>query len=252
MKTFLLLATIGFIYTNCKTSRLTRLQKNVSGTYEQKDDRSIELTLHDDSTFLYFTPPGRHSAGCCDTISYGKWSVEPNDMITLSSPEYLSKNLKAIVEESRNLYQDTIYITINNPIEKYLSGKDVIPRFIQYAVGALAVTEDAFLEQVNDLRPSNMIKLYNPKRLGIASIHVVVFVKPDYTNVFASFELNEGIRNAMTNIYITKDKKANQFNINIPDLTNEFLKYRRLNRDFVKVINGDQLEWDGHIYVKRR
>src|SRR5262249_26028027 len=140
---------------------------------------------------------------CCDTISYGKWSIESNGMITLSSAEYLSKNLKAIIQESRNEYRDTIYISINNPIEKYLSQKDVMPRNVQYAVGALVVNGDgdAFLEQVGDLRPSNKIKLYNPRKIGVAVIHIVVFVKPDYTNIFAAFEINEGVKNAMTNIY---------------------------------------------------
>lgn len=254
---------LPLLLANCQAKKISKYtpefkfgSRDIAGIFTANDKKlaGVELALHDDSSFLYSIPNGRigREWGCCDTIAYGNWAIEPNGMITLSSPDYLSKSLKVSVQEAKNEYLDTVYVRINNPIENYLSRERFARRNIQYGLGVLAGSSGIFLKQFYDPEASNFVKLYNPDKLSLVAIHVVVFAKPDYSNILAPFEINQGVQNAMTEIYDPQNRQANQFTITIPDLTDGYLNFRRLNRDFVKIISNKQLEWDGHIFIKKK
>ncbi|WP_221417881.1 hypothetical protein, partial [Fulvivirga kasyanovii] len=66
-----------------------------------------------------------------------------------------------------------------------------------------------------------------------------------------------GWRDSMPPIHVTsmqyevKDTESNVFKVNMPELTYCYLSSLRLDGDYVKILNKNQLEWDGHIYTKQ-
>lgn len=51
--------------------------------------------------------------------------------------------------------------------------------------------------------------------------------------------------------YEVKNSNSNVFKINIPELSYGYLSYKRLNGDFVKIINRNKLLWDGKEYIRQ-
>lgn len=238
----------------CNVTKPIKPQASPSGTYAERDGVNFNrLVLYPNSSFLYYSPPtGERSLELTydDTIAYGSWSLESPGFLSLSSPDYLSKRLKIQVEQDVVDHPDTVYIKIDNPVQNYLSGWDATPRHVRY--GAAVMVYDAFLQQIDLPNPNNVIKLYNPKRMPVLDIRLVVYtLLPSYDG-FILGNYNEGLIAAETETYSVSpiSNHFNHFVITIPDLTEQFLIYRRLNRDFVKIIDANQLEWDGHIFKR--
>ena len=252
MKKVILIFNLILLLSNCKSAYIRGKEPINSSTYpvgdfRQQDNPSFQLTLNSDLSFLYSVPSGVYGfeGKCCDTISFGKWVIEPNNMIALSTPDYLSKKIPINVEEGFNVNLDTIYFSINNPIEElYFKDRERI-RNIQYVV--LVFTRDEHLREIANIEScSNIIKLNNSRKEDIEYFQILI-----YPGSF-TYLLEGEIRKSETEIYFPKDHKSNQFKIYIPDLTGNFLKIRKLNRDFVKIINKDELEWDGHLFVNEK
>jgi hypothetical protein len=243
------------VLTECRTNSKLYNLAHLAGIYEQQDDKDNEIVLGRDSAFLYYAPEGGYNGESpyTDTIAYGKWSVEPRGWLAVSSPPYLSKKLKMNVEESTVGNLDTVYIKINSPVEDHYSEARLLPRSVAY--GAAVLAHNDFLEQINLTNPSNVIKLYNPHRLPIVAIRIVAYPIPRYYDGYIDGPYNNGLIAIETETYGPKDLTSNHLNhfvIYIPSLTEEFLKFRRLNRDFIKIVNENELEWDGHLFTRMK
>jgi len=164
----------------------------------------------------------------------------------LITPSQL-KPLKISVEENSNQNADTVYIKINSPFQDLL-GHSFEPTIATYSASVLVM--NAFLEQIDPSSTSNVIKLYNPKKLPVQTISLVIYPGPHYFDNLIFGNYNEGFKAGMTEIYGVKANASNQFVINITDLTEGYLIHRKLNRDFIKVIDENHLEWDGHIFKR--
>lgn len=253
MKNYICLLFLEVGFFACKTVKQPIAPSDISGTYNQSDDRSNELVLNPNSSFLYWLPDSYLGAehGCCDTIAYGKWAFEPNNMITLSSPAKELQNLDINVQESKYEYQDTVYISVQNPLEQYLSKKDVSPREVYYTAGIMVEGEQSFLRQITETHTFSVLKFYNPKKLPLQTIHIVAYLVPAYPPIFPPPNFIDGPKIARTKTYDVKSAGSNRFSVYIPDLTVQYFQIRHLNRDFVKIVNDHQLEWDGHIFIKK-
>ena len=250
MKTSMHLLAILILFQNCKTRKefmsapINKYTCNeLSGIYKQGEAPFYSLTLHEDSSFLFSKPSSRQSKDHRDTITYGTWNIESNSMLTLSSPASLSEKLQMKVEEAGNSNQDTVYIEINNPIEEWSIRNQKRTRIVKYEAMVFTTKMD-LLKKVDDTERTS-IKLYNPNGADIFSFNILIYPGPDI------YLPEDEIRDAQTESYFPfKNKKSNQFHVEIPGLTNNFLRSRRLNRDFVKVVDKNELEWDGHLFVK--
>jgi hypothetical protein len=247
--TFILLCA----FANCKTAKPIYKSETIAGKYYQEEDNSFELILNSNSSFLYYKLPDGHRTASKlsteDTIAYGHWALESKGWIVVSSPPSHLKPLKISVEETSNQNADTVYIKINSPLQDLLE-HSFAPTIATYAVSVLVM--NAFLEQINPSSTSNVIKLYNPKKLPVQSISLVIYPEPHYFDNLIFGNYNEGFKAGITEIYGMKTNASNQFVINIPDLTEGYLICRKLNRDFLKIINETHVEWEGHIFIREK
>jgi hypothetical protein len=89
----------------------------------------------------------------------------------------------------------------------------------------------------------DVIKIPKPKS------HIIKFYLTAYPeNSYRERELN--IREIDTKEYIVKNSNADYFTIDIPQLSYQFITYRRLHKDIVLIKNKTTLEWDDNIYSK--
>ena len=91
---------------------------------------------------------------------------------------------------------------------------------------------------------TNKFALANKDRSKLRSFSVATVPKGSYNG------RSLGIRRIYTPMYKIKNEKSNVFNIDIPELTYEFITYLRLRNDFIKIIDKNTLEWDGNKYIR--
>ncbi len=252
MKMTFLAIVLLFAFANCKTISHVYKSKQLTGQYTPEDSSYETLVLNSNSAFLYYSLPDHHGQpglSPSDTIAYGNWSIESNGWLAFSSPSLLLKKLKITADENSNSNADTVYIKINSPFQEDLSHHILEPKIAAYA--ACVEVMNAFLEQLYPSSTSNVIKLYNPKKLPILSISLVIYPESHYFDFFIPSNYTEGVTAGMTESYRVRNPASNQFVIIIPDLTEGFLSHRRLNRDFIKIVDENHLEWDGRIFKKK-
>lgn len=223
---------------SCASSKVS--SQDIKGIYIQKDNKRIELHLLKDKTFVLkdnFEPT--HLAiknyKCCDTISYGKWEIE-DGFVSLSSPEELGTYyLNANFTESSEKNKDSITLIINNPIEKKKS-KD---SELYYTVN-LSLTDGSTIRKISETNTITIDKVD-----GVSMIEIEVYPKYD-------IEIRDiSARSVYTIPYQVVNSESNLFNIDIPELDYSYLAYKRLNKDYVRVLNGKKLLWDNIEYVKK-
>lgn len=255
MRTVFCLSILSISLLQCMTKNHLSKIENLAGLYYQTDNKIFELVLDSNSSFLYYLPNGAwgREFGCCDTVTYGKWAYGPKGMITLTSPTFLTRRLNILVGESANSNTDTVYIIINNPIEDYLSRLGSLPRTIQYTAGLMTADgSGSFLQPTESKKGSNILKFYNPNRAPLQYLHIIAFFKPNSSDILLDDMYNEGPKAVETDTYLIKDKFANRFDIVIPHLTFGFMRFRRVNQDYVEIINRNRLKWNGHEFIRKR
>ena len=93
---------------------------------------------------------------------------------------------------------------------------------------------------------SSIIKIYKPSLSKIERFNIFIYPKPNFQG------RNVGERYFITPEYTIKDPKSNYFQIEIPELTYEYMTYIRLNKEYIKVIDINHFEWHGEIYSRQK
>jgi hypothetical protein len=211
----------------------------------RKVDSGIRISLSDST----FTVVGdwkhvKTPFTCCDTITYGDWYLMPKErLLVFDNTNYLDGYLKSnITAGIEKKYEDSIVIVVNSPLENDFYGKDR-SRDIFYLLEI--ETEDwAYDSRMSIGYSQNVIKLYNPNHYKVKSI--TLYVKPNYNYKGRYF----AERWFSTTLHELGNNANNVFEINIPDLTYPYLNYLRLKKDLIRIIDKNNLEWNGEIYKR--
>lgn len=236
----LLLSTVFlFVVNSCATYNLT--VREMYGEYVQKENETIRLELNESSFVLKDVDKQEHlpTFKCCDTIAYGKWTIDKKaSLIEINSPETLNSSYVDVnVVEEQEPSLDSISFVINNPIEKHYKKFGEKYREVFYSI--TLTTHDDFLIDTSDKNP-----LWVKKVNGLNEFEITIYPKHDIPIRQIS------IREVYTIPYQIKNPNANVFIVDIPQLDYGYLSYRRLNRDYIKIINKNKLFWDGNEYLK--
>ena len=230
---------------SCSTHRY--VLGEFQGSYVQDEYKNISLVFNG-SAFALIEKPSNNDLSlyvCCDTVTLGEWALDKSrGLIYLSSRDYLDAFLDIKVTESVYDLTDTIQFIIDNPIEQIYKKNKIEERDIYYKI-AIHSSNKGFLSDfsTNNFN-TNIITIIKPKGAIIDMFTISVYPKSNFSG------RNIGTREATTIEYKIKQSKANKFEVYIPELTYGYLSYLRLNKDIVKIINRNKLEWDNRIYNK--
>jgi hypothetical protein len=136
------------------------------------------------------------------------------------------------------LSDNTITFVIDNPIEKHYKRYDEKYRELFYDIAI--TTSDDFIYETSD---KNSIKIEGSKKV----LEFEITVYPKYNIPIRNISAKE----VYTIPYKVKNPKTNVFKINIPQLDYGYLSYKRLNNDYVKIIDKNKLLWDGKEYIRK-
>jgi hypothetical protein len=241
MKILIKVGLLFIFFASCSPCKYS--SRDVQGVYKQKDNSNFKLTLSE-NRFTYVDAYANDLAlyTCCDTITTGVW-VKEKDLLCLSTPQIKSSILNIDVKENSNKKGDTIFFYLKNPVETYHKNFQVKNRHIYYTI-FLEDKQANFFKETYQKFDSDIIKVYKPQGVVLDNFSI---------NVYPSINFggrNIGIREVSTIKYQVKDSTSNLFEVSIPQLNYEFMTYLRLDRDFIRVINKNKLEWDGHFYIK--
>lgn len=254
MKTKKYIGLLSLLIISCSSANLYE-EEAMQGVFVQKGYEGIQLRLNKNSFLFIDTNEQEHLPpyDCCDTLSYGKWKMDERGFLTLSSHENLgafkiSNSVPSIifemyVSETVDFSKDSLYFLINNPIEKFYKKNNRITRDIKYSL--------VIHSNNNDLNDSVLYKKYSTNEIVIAKSKNLKLSTFDLT-VFIDCEID--VKNLTTRkikiypYHEVKNPKANVFKIDIPELSFGFLSYKRMNGDYIKIINKNKLLWDGKEY----
>lgn len=238
-KTFLLASVCMY---SCATAQVS--PKDINGVYVQKENKNIFIEFKGDK-FAFVEDQSKYEMPLyqCDTITYGDWKLD-RDLLYVSSPEFLSTFfVNAQVKEKSIDHGDTLYFTIDNPIEGHFRKYKSKSRSIYYKISieGTGSLDEIFWKDFD----TNRIKIYRPKGAILEKFEIKIYPK-------VNFGGRALIREVSSLEYEIKDKSSNFFEVTIPELDYGYLSYVRLNRDIIRVMSKNELEWDGHTYLKRK
>ncbi len=218
----------------------------IQGVYRQYDNPNIQLVLSN-HTFL-LKEKVSHLALYVnnDSITYGNWKID-NNFLVLSTPKKLSTFfIDSNIIEKQKVSKDSLYFIINNPIEKYYENQGVKVRNLNYQIIIYSNLETFDREIMPKIFNTNHIVISKPEGMELYSYEVVI-----------NISCQMPVRNIATrhiNIipypYKVKNVENNYFEINIPKLDYKYVSVRRLDNDYVKIIDSKNLLWDGKRYIK--
>lgn len=223
-------------------------KEDIDGTYVQQEYKGIELKF-DKNTFVLkdvYTQEHLPPYDCCDTIAIGNWIIEDRELLTLTSPEEMdSFFVNMNVMEETKATKDSIRFIINNPIESFYEKTERNVKDISYQL-SLTTNKSVFDNKIAQKTfDSNVITIPRPEGLKIRQFEIVVYV--DCKISLKNLETRE----VYTLPYEVQDLGSNIFDIDIPQLDYKYLSYRRLNKDYIKIVNKNKLLWDGKEYLKK-
>jgi len=231
---------------SCSSYNFTK--DDIKGTYTQKEYKGIQLKFEEGNFVMkdVYTQEHLPPYDCCDTIAVGSWAIEDRGLLSVSSPEETSTffmNMD-VVEEQQLSSKDSIYFIINNPIEHSYEATGN-KRDISYQL-AITSNKSSFDSNVALKRyDSNTIAIPMVEGLKISQFELVVYI--DCGIPLKNIETRE----VYTLPYDVQNPKVNMFKVDIPQLNYGYLSYRRLNNDYIKIINKNKLLWDGKEYLKQ-
>jgi hypothetical protein len=245
-KSFLYIFIIVSLFCGCVTFHYS--SEDLIGTYAQiREDGAnpfINLTINKTGFVLVdvmnYNKRGGGKYMCCDTIAYGSWKLDnKHGDLSFSTSQLSDTYIDDSVREETNANRDSVFFYINNPIEKKMGKKHeyIFYKIDLYSIGS-AFGEDLYEKQFN----TNRIVAANPNHDHINEFSIQVYTTPDY------FARNIAIDPVKTFYYKVKDRNTNSFRINIPDLTYGYITYLRLNERLIKIVNKNELIWDGIKY----
>jgi hypothetical protein len=226
--------------------------QNISGVYVQNEMENIKMyisenlfLLKDNAKYESLSP-----FNCKDTLAFGYWEWDDSRMFIklYTNPIQYASLVNINVVENVGKDNDSIYLYIKNPIENnYIFNKSERKNNdkVYYKIN-IETDETYTVYDVNMKSYNNDVIVFKAPKSGIKSIEINIHPN----NYSSGWRPNMPPHIVTTLPYIVQNHKANIFDINIPELTECYLCTYRLNGDFVKVVNKDQLEWNGHLYTK--
>ncbi|RYD74957.1 MAG: hypothetical protein EOP53_17335 [Sphingobacteriales bacterium] len=198
--------------------------------------------------FIYYREKGYPN--CCDTLSKGNYQLDTNTgLVYLTSyPFILKDSLSAFINEEYRHGTDSTIITITNPVEAFNDGSNrKSVRFYYQCNFYLSKkdnkrTDEVYVKYFDS--PSLVFRLSSDFKIDSFAISAV----PNYPNLSLRYN---AVNTLKLKTYTVKSESSNHFSVNIPGLTFDFLAYKRLNKDIVRIIDNNTLEWDGFYYVRQ-
>ncbi len=234
----------------------TLMAQDIEGAYVHDEMDNIKLYLSEDLFLFMDTNENSHLSlyHCSDTLAFGYWERDENvsSFIKLyTNPMQLASLVNMKVDEQVLESTDSTYLLIRNPIEevhdKYNKGNEKA-RVLYYTI-SIETNKSKIDYQVNLARfYTNTIVLGLPADVRVKNFEITAHP----VSCSMGWRSNMSPNYISTMRYEVLNSKSNQFTINIPELTACYLSTLRLNGDFVKVLSNTQLEWDGHIYTKKK
>jgi hypothetical protein len=242
--------TILFV-TTCSISSNVTQEKTLVGVFIGSESKE-RITLDSNHKFIIMAPQGSlfDDLNKIDTISYGTWNIDKEFLVLNSAKEILGQFLHLCVKEAY-VTQDSITVEITNPYEEELTKRIVAANnkaFYKtrpfYYVVNFTGNNVGFVSKSGTIRGGNIIKYQGYNDLKISSISITII--PDNFNYpgYLSYKL------VYTLPYETMNPNSNYFKINIPDFTSNYMNYRRLKGEFVKILGRDKLQWNNEIYIR--
>ena len=228
-------------------------KKDIEGIYFQEGNSNVKL-LFGSKKFAVIEQNYRgNGITSADTITFGTWSIESERMIAVSSDVSFESALMDVeVEELKDtLAKNKISIIIDNPIESIHKKYKYRERDVHYNI-ALSDVKENFLEKELILdHDTNYFQVNIPANFKMASFEIFARKNEAFGESEFAGKRNIGVSEVETARYFMNDSNTNSFRVKIPKLRREYFTYLRLNRDFIKIIDRNTLEWDGYIYRKK-
>jgi len=240
------LIVISFLFNSCATtSKLT--ENDLIGIYVQKDHHLIELQLKKDS-FVLIDHSSEYAEmpifDCCDTITYGKWKKDKHlPLLIMSNGNYLIYDsdfpLSSTIVKEKIIPGDSIVFRITSPLEDYYKREHRNAKGLTYQIDAISSRYESIITK----KTTDNLIILNTRKIIFFDLVVI----PNEDINLRHLEVRH-----LVLFYDVKNTKANMFEINIPQLNHDFLSYKRLKDDYVRIINKNKLLWDGEIYIKKK
>ncbi|WP_158655091.1 hypothetical protein [Flavivirga eckloniae] len=229
---------INSFHFSCKSAKNNF--NSLSGDFINSKD-NLKLTLINNNYFLQNISSESDIANykCCDTISYGYYSFDTKTrFVTLnSSRDFDVNDLNFNVKESINKNQDSLVFKFLNPIENHYIKFKEKSREINYSIQILGSKPLYISSDKNPLVVNNIERIDE----------VQFFIRPKNDIPLKNLGMNE----LVTQSYRLVNPNSNQFDIDFPGLDYEFINFKRLNHEYIKVVNENLLIWDGIEYYKK-
>lgn len=241
MKLYFKTLILVLLISSCATRNNTPSAEEIKGVFYQENFRNNKL-IFNKGKFYFINSSSKYTktSKCCDTISFGSWEKASKDFLALSSPEeYDTFFLNIVVKEEVKESSNTVF-QINNPIEKHREKFQEKFQELNYSLLINTAGGDSHYKKID----SNIIEFNNVG--DITSFELVIEPKGviKLNNIYAK-EIT-----AFPFPYKVISKNSNFFEINIPELTYQYVALKRLNKDFIQVLNNETLFWDGKKYIK--
>lgn len=240
MKKIIILIFLFHLFLSCT------VEKNIDGDYLSKESQ-IQISLHKDNFFILdLGHATSRMYNCCDTVSYGKWKKETEGFLSFKSLEKYDTNIVDVsVKEATKGTADSVYIIIDNPIETHYKKFGQKEREVYYTI-EVSSNDVYFDSRLASKRwETDAITFFKPKNVVIQKIVIVINPKSEISlktieaNFISSFP------------YFVNNNKSNNFTFNMPDLSYQYIAFKRLNNTYVK-FNDDSLIWENVKYLKKK
>ncbi|RBA27741.1 hypothetical protein [Flavobacterium tibetense] len=248
MKTVIkILVPFSILFINCKsTEKFNGNEISIHDIYYAIGDERKEIHFKENTfTFLdKFSGKDFSYYNCCDTLSKGSFKIINNSIIELTSiNDFNSGFLDFNIKEKTTNNLDTLYIKITNPIEKKYNSKTKreLKYMLQLGTNDKELNRYFTYTEINN----NLLKIPISNSFEIYDIELTIYVEP-----FISVkEKNINVINTFNQKI--KNKKSNKIEIDVPELTYNYINFRRLKMDYIRVVSENKLIFDGIEYLKK-
>lgn len=217
----------------------------LAGTFYKDGEKNFFLKF-DKNRFFYIENSGPALYMCCDTITEGVYKIDrPNRLLYLTTPEYLDNLfLDVNVREQESSVLDSVFFHITNPVESDYLGESKTNRLFYKVIAECS--DFSFISKIEGTTYDNPnFKIYLPRNIELTNISLQIIPNYNFLRLRSS-----NVKAVFTSDYEIQNKNNRVFNISIPSLTLPFLSYLRLNKDMIRIIDSNKLEWDGHYFIK--
>lgn len=240
MKLLIYLLSFYYLPNSCILNK--GINQEMEGVYASP---YYKIELHSDNEFIILKNKVKGLITTCDTISFGKWRKQSNQLIKLNSAPEFNSNIVFIdsIEQIQKNSPDSIYIEIKTPIEEDYLHQDLLKYdlVINY-VGESDINRN--LQNTYNIfvfsKPFSKLKLYS------------AFLEIYYTKPLYSYKGEYlGLTSVIVDEFDFPQGKGNYYIINLSELNRCYFEYARLNESIVEIKNNT-LFWRGETFVREK